>query len=258
VAFACISKISTLFFTPRRFQYPIRREQKNLKSHPMKPAMCLLLPCAVFISAANVCGQATVVRDEIHTSDTQQNGSVSLVSFKGYKSASKEVTITWTTENEINNDFFKLERSNNGIDFSTIALVRGKNKSYTYTVTDGQPLSSYSFSNYVYYRLSQSDSDGKLRYFEVLKVLLRGVPGVLTISPNPAKDQLQIQLRAEEKGPVAISIISHNGLLVRQWIMSKEDEILQQTISVSDLQEGKYILQAKIRLMVETQNFVKR
>ncbi|MFN2459016.1 MAG: T9SS type A sorting domain-containing protein [Chitinophagaceae bacterium] len=227
----------------------------------MKPAIGLLLLCAVFISAAPVFGQPTVRAEDVvetsYTTSNQDSASVLLVNFKSYKSASKEITITWTTGKEVNNDFFTLEHSINGVDFSTIALLRGKNRSYTYTVTDGAPLSSFSYTNYVYYRLSQTGMDGKLRYFDVLKVLLRGVPGVLVISPNPVKDQLQIQLRTEEKGPVEISIITHNGMLVKQWVLQKKDEMFQETLSVSDLAEGNYILQAKMWLMVETQYFVK-
>ncbi len=226
----------------------------------MKPAIRLLFPAALLISAAGT-GQPTSVSqpDVLQTSDTsnQYPAPVSLVNFTSYKSANKEITINWTTEKEVNNDFFKLERSVNGVDFSTVALIRGKNKNSTYTVTDSQPLVNYSFTNYIYYRLSQTGTDGKIRYFDVLKLLLRGVPGVLIISPNPVKDKLQIQLNTSETGPVTFSIISHSGMLVKQWVMVKQDETLQETISVSDLGEGKFFLQARIRLMVETQQFVK-
>lgn len=228
----------------------------------MKPAILLLL-YAVFISAPKVSGQSTVPnhQEEKKSSDNnreESNAPVTLLNFKSFKTTGKEITITWTTEKEVNNDFFKLERSINGIDFSTIALLKAKNKSYIYSVTDGHPLSNYNFSNYVYYRLSQTDTEGRTKYFDVMKMLLRGAPGVLMINPNPVKDQLQIQLRCEEKGHVTISVVTHNGVPLKQWLLMKNDEIFYETFSVSDLPEGNYILQAKIRLVVETQNFVKR
>jgi hypothetical protein len=57
---------------------------------------------------------------------------------------------------------------------------------------------------------------------------------------------------------VTISVVTNNGVLLKQWLLIKNDEVFQEIFSVSDLPEGNYILQAKIRLVVETQNFVKR
>ncbi|MBD0331556.1 MAG: T9SS type A sorting domain-containing protein [Chitinophagaceae bacterium] len=222
-------------------------------------SLCLFVSFFTFISTAS--GQtSSTEQNEGNAPDTarQNEAPVVLGAFKLYKSGNNQITITWTTVKEENNEFFRLERSANGVDFSTIALLRGSNRSNTYTIIDDQPFSNRtSFSNYNYYRLTCTDKNGKVAYFDVLKVLLKGVPGVLNITPNPVKDQMQIQLRGEEKGLVTVSIMTSNGLLVKQWVLLKEEELMQQTVSLSDLQTGNYILQTKIRLMVEAQQFVK-
>ena len=70
-----------------------------------------------------------------------------------------EADITWTTQTETNNDYFTVERSTDGLNYETVTTVRGAGNSsspITYSATDAQPLPGTS-----YYRLSQTDLDGK-------------------------------------------------------------------------------------------------
>jgi hypothetical protein len=70
-----------------------------------------------------------------------------------------EANITWTTQTETNNDYFTVERSIDGINYETVTTVKGAGNSsspITYTAIDAQPLPGTS-----YYRLSQTDFDGK-------------------------------------------------------------------------------------------------
>jgi hypothetical protein len=187
--------------------------------------------------------------------DSLQNidqSSVILGTYKAYKSAKTQVTVNWTTTKEENNDFFRLERSQNGTDFSTIAIIRGVNKENNYTQIDEQPLATDN-----YYRLSQTDKDGKTTVYAILKVRLNGIQGSITISPNPAKDQLQLSIASDEKGMVTASVFNTRGVLMKQWMLNKQDQQLQQSFSITDLQPGTYILQLKINAYSETQQFVK-
>ena len=78
------------------------------------------------------------------------------------------VEINWITGSEINNDFFTIERSNNGFDFIEIGKVNGGDNSshdITYSYTDKEPLIG---SNY--YRLIQTDYDGEYKIFAPVHV----------------------------------------------------------------------------------------
>ena len=177
--------------------------------------------------------------------------SVSLTNYKAYKSASNQATITWTTANEINNDHFTLERSSNGIDFTTIAIIRGVNHDNTYTQTDDQPLPGDN-----HYRLSQSDQDGKTTYFSIIKLKF-GPKNTLVLAPNPAYDQLQVQFDHEEKSNISVSILALNGSPIKQWTFNKTEYEWNETINISNIQQGSYILQVKGKTFIKTERFLK-
>ena len=81
------------------------------------------------------------------------------------------VTLTWATISEINNAFFSIERSANGINYKTIANLDGAGNSQgviNYEYVDRNPLDGFSF-----YRLKQTDFSGELDYSEVLSVYVK-------------------------------------------------------------------------------------
>src|SRR5689334_15065117 len=89
------------------------------------PGLIALLLCCLQSSAANMY-PASVSRDLICFCDSVSGTSeVELSNYTAYKSGSTQVTITWTSLKEENNDHFTLERSADGIDFSPIAIIRG-------------------------------------------------------------------------------------------------------------------------------------
>ncbi len=66
----------------------------------------------------------------------------------------KEADIYWTTSNELNNDFFTIERSQDGFNFENVDIVNGagnSNKLIEYTISDSYPIEGIS-----YYRLKQT------------------------------------------------------------------------------------------------------
>lgn len=82
---------------------------------------------------------------------------VEMVGLKGYNEGESNV-ITWTTVSENNNDYFILERSVNGVDFSALVQLDGAGNSedvLQYTLYDTE------YRNVVnYYRLVQVDFNG--------------------------------------------------------------------------------------------------
>ncbi|MEL6863189.1 MAG: beta-propeller fold lactonase family protein [Bacteroidota bacterium] len=79
-----------------------------------------------------------------------------------------QVRISWSTATEINNDFFELQRSADGLTFETISTVLGAGTSLStnnYWEIDEEPLWETT-----YYRLKQVDFDGQFSYSEVVAV----------------------------------------------------------------------------------------
>jgi hypothetical protein len=81
----------------------------------------------------------------------------------------KGALVSWTTQSEANNDFFTVLRSHDGYIFEEIAQLSGANTSSAatdYNFTDTQPYNGVS-----YYRLKQTDYDGKYSYSSVVPFL---------------------------------------------------------------------------------------
>lgn len=76
------------------------------------------------------------------------------------------VRVNWATASEINNDYFTVERSANGFDFSPVAVVDGQGNSnmvYHYSVPDNVPERKT-----WYYRIRQTDFDGTMSISQVV------------------------------------------------------------------------------------------
>lgn len=76
------------------------------------------------------------------------------------------VRVNWAIASEINNDYFTVDRSANGFDFSSIAEVDGQGNSnivYHYSIPDNVPERQT-----WYYRIRQTDFDGSISVSQVV------------------------------------------------------------------------------------------
>jgi hypothetical protein len=92
---------------------------------------------------------------------------ISLLTFTG-ECLNETIKIKWVTALEINNDYFNVERSADGINFTSISRINGAGNSTTtlkYSTIDFSPLKGWS-----YYRLKQTDLDGTKTTSKVIVV----------------------------------------------------------------------------------------
>jgi hypothetical protein len=92
---------------------------------------------------------------------------VKLLSFNATL-ANEKVNCAWETALEINNDYFTIEKSKDGNSFEAVGNVKGQgnsNRNIRYSYIDNNP-----FSGISYYRLKQTDFDGKYAYSSIKKV----------------------------------------------------------------------------------------
>jgi hypothetical protein len=93
---------------------------------------------------------------------------IELSSFIGYYNSNRKTnSLTWFTESEYNNDYFTVERSLDGENWSTISVQSSKGNS-TLKTEYGYEDYNFSTENENYYRLSQTDKDG---HVELLKII---------------------------------------------------------------------------------------
>lgn len=145
-----------------------------------------------------------------------------------------KVELEWSTSAEINNDFFSIERSSNGIDFELIETIKGAGNSssdLTYLAIDENPISGIN-----YYRLKQTDFDGKFEYFEIKSVELESTSNDISIYPNPNNGNFTISVDYADS--FNFKIVDYTGKTIQEGQINS----FETNIELSDISAGVYFL----------------
>lgn len=140
---------------------------------------------------------------EDYTADVTFGLPIELLYFDAYKDKDKKVALTWETATEINNAYFTIERSTDGINFYTILTVPGAGNStrtLEYAAFDESPVNGWN-----YYRLKQTDYDGQYTYSGVKAVLITKSETNCTIYNTPY-NALHIHVTNEKKEMVMLTV----------------------------------------------------
>jgi hypothetical protein len=165
------------------------------------------------------------------------------------------VTCSWITEEEINNNYFELERSFDGVNYNTTAMIftaennTGALQSYQYKDKATALKNKY----VVYYRIKQVDKDGSASYSKVVTVKLKADPvNFLQIAPNPFIKSLTIKLEAGENGYATTKIMNANGQTVSSTKASvNKDSNNLQIANLSGLSKGIYVVQVSVNGVIK-------
>ncbi len=163
---------------------------------------------------------------------------VTLVEFN-VKQSSNNVNLSWQTASEKNADYFDVERSQNGKDFSPIgrkSAAGNSSKSQFYNLVDEHP-----FSGNTYYRLKQVDFDGSFVYSDI-KTIYIGKPSQLTLYPNPAINKsFTIVIPEQVQGEFSVQLIDNAGRIIYNQNGNPSTTSEFFVNSIHDLHEGSYI-----------------
>ncbi len=158
---------------------------------------------------------------------------VTLLSFDA-KAEANAVRLDWVSAREVNNDYYTVERSADGMHFTTVALRDGAGNSETalyYTLFDVDPLPGIS-----YYRLRQTDFDGKETVSEIRSVVYGTNEGI-SIYPNPANRQFTLR-SSERIDPQSICFYTAGGKQVEIQAEVQSNFVIN--YQVADLPAGFY------------------
>lgn len=172
--------------------------------------------------------------------------SVKLLSFNATLNSNKtKSALDWVTESELNNDHFEVERSEDGVNFKTIATVAGNgttanthNYSYTDNVTSGAAI--------IYYRLKVVDVNNKSSYSKTVLVRLNGAfsSASINVYPNPFVSDVKVFIKSTKTVPAVIKIIAANGTEVaaRKVTVENGNNIIVLG-DVASLPKGMYVIE---------------
>ncbi|WP_367388447.1 T9SS type A sorting domain-containing protein [Lewinella sp. LCG006] len=155
----------------------------------------------------------------------------------------ESVLLQWQTAKEENNDYFQIEHSTDGRDFSILGRMEGSG-----TTND---FSNYSFlhekpaSGINYYRLRQIDYDGAFEYSQIASVRFDKNTSSVILSPNPFTTQVTLSLSAMDDNdgidsPASLWVKNVHGQVVHQEIITN---LQNHSLNLSTLAAGTYYLQ---------------
>jgi hypothetical protein len=167
---------------------------------------------------------------------------VELISFDAKLTSERAVKLDWSTATEINNDYFEVERSIDGIAWTVVKKIKGAGNSdrkIYYSVTDNIPYAGVS-----YYRLKQTDFDrqNKLSEIRVIHNDHRSTTK-LNIYPNPVHNNLSIEGNYADVHNFIVT--NYLGQLVNSKIRMISKNDFRIDVDVSSLTCGVYVLKTK-------------
>ena len=152
------------------------------------------------------------------------------------------VLLEWGTESENNSDYFEIERSSNGLDWSRLLTAKAAGESTTtkeYKEIDTEPLEGIS-----YYRLSQYDLDGARAVLKLISFNneIEIGPAEIRVFPNPVTEKIKVLGNKTELNE--LKILNSIGQNISESLLIVSHDGYSE-VNFNDQQPGIFILKTK-------------
>lgn len=212
----------------------VMKTKNTFQAQALFCLVCTLIMLAPGRVSAGACTYSQINEINVASTSYSSTKSIGLVSFTAVQNQ-KEVIISWSTATELNNEFFTVEKSVDGVNFIQAGTVNGAGTSElmrNYSFTDKKPTAGI-----CYYRLAQTNFTGEMKVYPAVPFEFV-VKESFEVSPNPtASHAINIRIL----GPEEALIVIHNerGLAVFTQHYSPRDLSASQEISF-EVPAGEY------------------
>ena len=183
---------------------------------------------------------------------------VEFMSLNVFKKQANAAEIVWETASEINNNYFVVERSVDGVNYSAVGQVKGAGNS---TVINKYNFTDFNLKPAVYYyRIKQVDFDGKQSYSVVRSINLlvnEQEQMVEEVYPNPFNAELNLLLNLKTAQTIQAQIFDINGKLLLNQSINVSEGKNNITINTSVLKEGIYTIKVLSKEETYSQKLIK-
>lgn len=181
---------------------------------------------------------------------------VELVNFDAKAHTNNSALLSWNTASELDNDYFTIERSRDGIAYEGIGKVYGAgttDRAQSYYFVDEQPLQGLN-----YYRLKQTDFDSQYSYSEVRTLIFDNKDRAPSVYPNPADEVLFVDLGGSISNDASrqYAIFDWSGKQIATGQLQSAYGLANVSLNNNNLQSGVYLL--KVEGLSQSFKFVKR
>jgi len=159
-----------------------------------------------------------------------------------------EVILNWITASELNNDYFEVERSVDGLEFTVIGEISGygtTTEAQQYEFIDSNP--EYGIN---YYRLRQVDFDGQYAYSWIVKAIVNELGEEdfnVTLYPNPTKsNDINLRIRSIDRhSDYYVVLRSLTGTIIWKSKYQSNGNSMSLVLIPGELKTGVYLLQVQ-------------
>jgi uncharacterized repeat protein (TIGR01451 family) len=180
---------------------------------------------------------------------------VKMTSFTATLLNRNQALLNWATASEIDNDYFEIQRSFDGIRFESRGKVYGNGTttaSHNYQYNDATNAAPV-----VYFRLKIVDRDGKYSFSKVIALKTNGSLSVekFSVYPNPFVSNIKISINSLSDNNATVRVLSFDGkeILRRSVSIQKGDNIVVLN-DFGTIPSGNYILEVS----TATDKFIKK
>jgi hypothetical protein len=206
-------------------------------------------------SGANLCSEPNTIRINFPTKSNSQ-----LVDFRGSYKYDGNVELAWVTQTGSSFNKFEVERSMDGYNWKksgTIAAQQQRAYGNDYTYVD-KVSKNTALKRDLYYRLRQVDADGtvSLSRLMVLRVYNTPTLTMISVTPNPLKKDLSVNVQLHESCYVSMRLRDESGNTVLSKIVEADKGVSNLLVEGSHLlRPGLYVLElivnSKERMLVK-------
>ena len=162
---------------------------------------------------------------------------------KGQRSGTSNL-VQWATATEQNTDYFEVARSEDGASFSSIGKITAAGTSNT--------VKEYAFSDAnipsgaAYYRIKQTDKDGRSKVSKVILINGTTKKTFEQIYPNPVHNNLIVTLDNATRGNGKIAVYDLSGRVLIEETINKTQDLYNSGVDMKALVPGLYMVEVKV------------
>lgn len=171
---------------------------------------------------------------------------VKLVNFSAVREGNT-ATLTWSTSEESNSDYFEVQRSGDSKVWENLKTVTAKGESSVevhYSAVDDSPMNGNNF-----YRLKMVDKDGTFALSKIRNVEFEFKTGY-TLFPNPVSDKLNFRSTEDWNSVASIKIYNAQGVEVYT-----SPSVPVKEVDVKNLPSGTYVVKLSRKKSRQSQNY---
>jgi Secretion system C-terminal sorting domain len=168
-----------------------------------------------------------------------------------------DILLNWKTLTEIQSDYFEIERSTDGRNFTkvgtTVKAAGNSDAVKLYSITDDARNINVPM---VYYRISLAGMNGKKAYSNVATVKLPENGAVIRAVPNPFISQIMVSASVEGNSSFSVRIMDISGRAISNEVLKITKDIPTVTIkNLHGLMRGIYLVEVTDLLTGKKQVF---